>query len=158
MGSKPTIMKKIIYLVIIFALAYGLEHKYGASILNLGTPSQNSNASSQNLNTSPLQSAFNNRQSDLQIQYKGLVSKVLPDDNKGSRHQRFIMKFNTLSILVAHNIDLAPKIIGLKAGDSIEFYGEYEWNPKGGIIHWTHHDPAGRHIDGWLKHQGKTYQ
>ena len=39
-----------------------------------------------------------------------------------------------------------------------QFGGEYEWNEKGGIIHWTHHDPAGRHADGWLKHNNRIYQ
>lgn len=53
---------------------------------------------------------------------------------------------------------LAPRIGGLSAGDTIAFRGEYEWNPKGGVIHWTHHDPGYRHIDGWLLHDGVTYQ
>jgi len=26
------------------------------------------------------------------------------------------------------------------------------------VIHWTHHDPQGKHINGWLKYQGKMYQ
>ena len=33
-----------------------------------------------------------------------------------------------------------------------------EWNEQGGIIHWTHHDPDGRHLPGWIKHNGRTYQ
>ena len=40
----------------------------------------------------------------------------------------------------------------------IEFYGEYEWNEKGGVVHWTHRDPRGNHESGWLKHKGSTYQ
>ncbi|PID58774.1 hypothetical protein CSB45_01890 [candidate division KSB3 bacterium] len=40
----------------------------------------------------------------------------------------------------------------------IPFYGEYEWNSKGGVIHWTHHDPNGRHEAGRLKHEGTMYQ
>jgi len=40
----------------------------------------------------------------------------------------------------------------------VNFYGEYEWNPKGGVVHWTHRDPTGKHRDGWLKHNGLIFQ
>lgn len=103
-------------------------------------------------------SAYATQTSDLQVNSSGTVVKLLPDDNKGSRHQRFILKLsNNQTVLVAHNIDLAPKINSLRKGDIVEFNGEYEWNSKGGVIHWTHHDPVGRHQAGWLKHNGSTY-
>jgi hypothetical protein len=110
-------------------------------------------------NDSELQNAIENKQSNLQIGGSGYVVKILADDLKGSRHQRFILKIasgNTL--LVAHNIDLAPRIDNLNVGDSVAFYGVYEFNNKGGVIHWTHHDPRGQHQSGWLKHNGSTYQ
>ncbi len=106
-----------------------------------------------------LSDAFKNQQSDIQIQGRGRVVKVLPDDTKGSKHQRFILELASgQTLLVAHNIDLAERVADLQVGDIVEFYGEYEWNSKGGVLHWTHHDPQGRHIDGWLKHKGVTYE
>lgn len=103
--------------------------------------------------------AYHDKQSNIQVQGSGKVIKVLSDDNSGSRHQRFILKLpSNLTVLVAHNIDLSNKINDLKAGDNVEFYGEYEWNNKGGILHWTHHDPRGKHTDGWLKHNGIIYK
>ncbi|EMK6713434.1 DUF3465 domain-containing protein, partial [Vibrio cholerae] len=103
-------------------------------------------------NDAVLQQAYQSQQSDLQVQGLGQVVKVLPDDNDGSRHQKFILKLNSgQTLLVAHNIDLAPRIPNLKVGDSVEFYGEYEWNKKGGVLHWTHKDPQNRHAHGWLK-------
>lgn len=106
-----------------------------------------------------LQQAFENRESDLQIEGAGVVAKVLKDDTKGSPHQRFLLRTSTgQTLLVAHNIELAPRIVDIAEGDTVRFYGEYEWNEKGGVIHWTHHDPRGKHPDGWLEHRGQRYQ
>ena len=103
-------------------------------------------------------SAFTNQRSDLQVKGTGIVSRTLRDDEDGSRHQKFIIKLkNGQSLLVAHNIDLAPRVSGIKSGDKVDFYGEYEWSKQGGVIHWTHDDPRGRHKNGWIKHNGKTY-
>ena len=103
--------------------------------------------------------AYQQQLSNIQVQSKGEVKAILADDNAGSRHQKMILKLeNGLTVLVAHNIDLAPRVEGLRKGEIVEFYGEYEYSPKGGVIHWTHHDPQGKHVDGWLKYQGKSYQ
>ena len=94
-----------------------------------------------------------------QVRGSGTVIRTLSDDNKGSRHQRFIIKLASgQTLLIAHNIDLAQRVSFLSVGDNIEFYGIYESNSKGGVIHWTHHDPRNRHEAGWLKHNGRTYQ
>lgn len=103
--------------------------------------------------------AYQQQLSNIQVQSKGEVKAILADDNDGSKHQKMILKLeNGLTVLVAHNIDLAPRVEGLRKGEIVEFYGEYEYSPKGGVIHWTHHDPQGKHVDGWLKYQGKSYQ
>ena len=103
--------------------------------------------------------AYEQQQSDVQIEVDATVKRLLPDDNHGSRHQRFIIELRSgHTILVAHNIDLAPRINDLKAGDKVTIYGEYEWNDKGGVLHWTHHDPANKHPTGWIRHNGSQYQ
>lgn len=89
----------------------------------------------------------------------GVVTRLLPDDQKGSRHQRFILRLASgQTLLVAHNIDIAPRIAGIRVGDAVSFCGQYESNSQGGVIHWTHHDPQGRHTAGWLQHNGRRYQ
>lgn len=106
-----------------------------------------------------IQNAFQQQLNDVQVRATGTLKKILPDDNKGSRHQRLILELSTGdTILIAHNIDLAPRVQNLSLGDTIEFYGVYEYNSQGGVVHWTHHDPQGQHIGGWLKHQNKRYE
>ncbi len=90
---------------------------------------------------------------------KGEVIKLLKDDLRGIKHQKFIIKIHSgLTLLVAHNIDLAPRIDTLQKGDQIKFCGEFETNSKGGVIHWTHHDPRGKHQGGWIEHKNKRYE
>ncbi len=106
-----------------------------------------------------VQTLYVQHASNVQVEDAGRVVKVLSDDNQGARHQRFLVKVASgQTLLFAHNIDLASRVENIKAGDNVEFRGEYVWNEKGGIVHWTHHDPQGRHHDGWIKHNGNIYQ
>ena len=103
--------------------------------------------------------AFRERQSHIFVGAQGRVIKVLADDSAGERHQRFIVQLkNGQTLLIAHNIDIAPRIENIAVGDEVSFYGEYAWNDKGGVVHWTHHDPARRKPGGWIEHQGLRYQ
>jgi hypothetical protein len=109
--------------------------------------------------SSQIEQAFFNKQQSVQVTGSGIVVKLLPDDLDGSRHQKFIVQISeNFTILIAHNIDLAPKITDLQQGDQIGFSGEYEYNNRGGVVHWTHHDPGRQHQDGWLKHNGTMYK
>ncbi|MES1191382.1 MAG: DUF3465 domain-containing protein [Steroidobacter sp.] len=103
--------------------------------------------------------AFSQHQSHIQVQGSGVVERILPDDTQGSQHQRFVVRLASgQTVLIAHNTDLASRVASLAEGDRIQFCGEYEWNAKGGVIHWTHHDPNGHHQSGWIRHNGITYQ
>ena len=144
-------MRKFLLLFLLVTAAYGFIQSTEVSIPALSE----STSSSEQL----LEDAFENQRSDFQVEGQGTVIKLLPDDLEGSKHQRFIIRLSSgQTLLIAHNIDLAPRINSLQEGDSIQFYGEYEWNPEGGVIHWTHDDPAGRHIGGWIRHDGLIYQ
>ena len=148
-------MKKLILIGIIGFLIYGYFEKNPKSIEALTSTLTSQYSASDKT----LENAFDNKQRNLQVGGSGKVIMLLADDLKGSRHQKFIVKLATgQTLLVAHNIDLAPRINALNVGDQIDFYGEYEWNSKGGVMHWTHHDPQGRHEDGWLIHNGNIYK
>ena len=142
-------MKKLLLAIVLAGIGYAEYTRNDAEIIP-DTPTKSASASASRLGS----------ESDhTQIQGSGVVSRILPDDNDGSRHQRFILRLRSgQTLLVAHNIDLAPRIDGLEEGDTVEYSGQYEWNPKGGVVHWTHRDPAGQHVAGWLKHEGRVFQ
>ena len=103
-----------------------------------------------------VEEAFRARRSNVEVEAVGRVIRVLPDDREGARHERFIVRIAGVSVLVAHNLDLATRVPVIE-GDSVYLHGEYEWTAKGGVIHWTHRDPDGRHEAGWIRHHGRLY-
>jgi len=106
-------------------------------------------------NSKQLELLIQNRQSDKVITVDAKVINILADDNKGDRHQRLILKSGKYTLLLAHNIDLAPRV-PVKKGDVLQVRGEYEWNEKGGVIHWTHRSTS-KHPNGWIIHNNKKY-
>lgn len=89
----------------------------------------------------------------------GVVEHVLPDDLEESRHQRFIVRLaGGHTVLIVHNIDIASRLPGLQEGDRVSIKGEYEWNERGGLIHWTHRDPRSVHEDGWIDYKTVRYE
>lgn len=104
-----------------------------------------------------LKQAFAKKQSHVWLEGNGVVKKLLPDDTKGAKHQRFLVTIAPeQTLLFAHNIDLAQRA-EVNVGDQVQFRGEYIYNPEGGIMHWTHHDPQGRQ-GGWIRVNGQTYE
>jgi hypothetical protein len=99
-----------------------------------------------------LQRAINARADGVPVTGRGVVQRLLPDDRDGSPHQRIIVRVTGGgTVLIAHNLDLGARIAPLAEGDTLEFAGEYAWNAKGGVVHWTHPDPRGGHRAGWLR-------
>ncbi len=92
------------------------------------------------------------------IEFRGVVVRLLSNDNEGSRHQRFILDIgNRETLLIAHNIDLAERVpVGI--GDRVQVRGMYEWNDLGGLVHWTHDDPQGVEDGGYVRYRRREYR
>jgi hypothetical protein len=109
--------------------------------------------------TPEIEQLFRDQQSGIVVEFAADVIRLLADDRQGSRHQRFIVELGSgHTVLISHNIDLAPRIDSLAVGDRVAVRGQYEWNERGGVVHWTHRDPDGRRLGGWIKHDGRTYR
>jgi molybdopterin converting factor small subunit len=146
--SKASRQKQRLWLLIAFIIVFFAASQYQPDTETTQTETEVSIAE-----------LYEQQKSDVQIEVTATVSRLLSDDNEGSRHQRFIVELGDgHTLLVAHNIDLAPRINNLNVGDEVTMFGEYEWNNKGGVMHWTHHDPANRHPHGWIRHKGQLYQ
>jgi Protein of unknown function (DUF3465) len=86
------------------------------------------------------------------------VLKMLPEDTRGLPHELFLLRLNNgTTVKVAHDTKAAPRV-PLQEGDLVRIHGEYIWNPKGGVIHWTHRNFGGRHEPGWIDFNGQRYQ
>ena len=141
-------MKKFVPLLLLAALVYGIQEYQSFTSSGANEPDYGQPAVTQQ-----------DWQSGDQVRGTATVSRILSDDNEGSRHQRFVVRLSSgRTLLIAHNIDLAPRVSSLRVGDTVSFYGEYEWNDRGGVIHWTHHDPRGSHVGGWIEHKGRRYE
>ena len=150
-------MKKLLIIGLLLLAGYAyITNQHGPALS--GAPVSAAAQSAVN-SDAIIANAFASHESNVQVSGEGVVVRLLPDDRSGSRHQRFIIKLvSGQTLLVAHNIDLAPRISSIREGGTIQFKGEYVWNEKGGVLHWTHRDPNGSHTAGWIKYEGQTYQ
>ena len=104
--------------------------------------------------------AFAERRSTVEVTAQGVVTSVLTDDSGPSGvHQRFIIRLagSTQTVLVDNNITIGQRAPVIR-GTEVLVHGEYVWNDQGGLIHFTHHDPAHTHEGGWIELSGVRYQ
>jgi len=154
-GRKKSLRKQLTLLVLAAALAWWSVDRD----LRPAPAPEDAASLAARYSDDPLLTAWAARRSNVQIESEGVVERLLADDRDGSRHQRFILRGPSgTTVLVAHNIDLAPRVVGLEPGAQVRFNGEYEWNERGGVIHWTHRAPRGDHPHGWLEYRGRRYQ
>lgn len=100
--------------------------------------------------------------SHTEVHLSGIVNKLLGTrPGPSGAHEGFILLLeppvpNELpTYKVEDNADITG-YIPLQRGDRVELQGQFECNDR--VIHWTHHDPAGRHAPGYINVDGRSYQ
>ncbi len=102
---------------------------------------------------------FQHHRSNVEVTADGAVVRVFADRSSSTGvHEQFIVRLTgtDLTVEVEHNISIGARV-PVVAGDHVVIHGEYIWNSKGGLIHFTHHDPQGTHEGGYIRDNGKTY-
>lgn len=166
MKQKQVTTLVAIVILIIWGLIFGFPESEESSQVNDSSTNSVSNQEAKkntatNTNASDdkkLIESFKQQRSKVWMEVDMEVTRLLPDDNEGSRHQKFIAESSSgHSVLISHNIDLADRV-PVSRGDTITLRGRYEWTDRGGVLHWTHHDPSGKKEGGWITLDGQTYR
>jgi hypothetical protein len=111
-------------------------------------------------NNAAVERAFAEHRSQIEVTAEGNVTRVLTDENGPSGpHQRFILRLadSTQTLLIDNNVSIGRRV-PVAPGDGVIVHGEYVWNEQGGLIHFTHHDPAHTHEGGWIQLSGTRYE
>ncbi len=168
MAQKKLKPAAIVLLLAVAAVTWWLENRKQDGTSSGGTataerpsttpPRGNEQAEAPPRDDGALRQAVRAKRSKVWVEGEGRIVHLLPDDRIAPRHQLCLVEMDWgHTIKISHNVDLAPNV-PWKKGDRIEFRGRFEWNDKGGVVHWTHHDPQGRLKGGWLRYRGKTYR
>ncbi len=106
--------------------------------------------------------AWRMQRSQIEVTASGSVAHLLGTRvGPSGPHEGFLLHLRGaagrgLTVRVEDNVDLTGPI-PLAEGDSVEVHGEYIYDPRGGLIHYTHLDPRGRHEPGYVRVNGKVY-
>ena len=85
-----------------------------------------------------------------------VVTRVLGErDSRSGVHEGFIVRVDRRTYKVEDNVNITGPI-PLERGDVVSLLGQLECDDY--VIHWTHHDPRGRHPSGYVKVNGKLYE
>lgn len=106
--------------------------------------------------------AWAQQRSGIEVTASGSVAKVLGTRRGPSGyHTGFLLHLRGaegrgLTVRVEDNVDLTGPL-PVRAGDDAEVRGEYIYDPRGGLIHYTHRDPRGRHAGGYVRLNNRMY-
>jgi Protein of unknown function (DUF3465) len=96
----------------------------------------------------------------MEVCYSGTVTSLptfFTSRHSHRTHERFGVRADDGSrFQVIDNVSLAPRV-PVRPGDRVTVQGELIRNRGGALVHWTHHDPRGRHVDGFIRLGDRVY-
>lgn len=117
-------------------------------------------AATQSPNDAALCAAYSDGRSGVEVVADGKVTRVFGIvQGRVSPHEGFLFRLASgcsVVVRVEANTDFTGPI-PLTVGERVAVKGEYEYYPRGGVIHWTHRDPRGRHENGYIEAGGHSY-
>ncbi len=127
-----------------------------SSAKSFGDPQRSRKAVPQN--DSDLVRAVNDRRNVNFVQAGNVVvSRILPDDNVGSPHQKWYVRLsNGKEVIAVYNSDMGRRV-PMKVGTTMALGGEFKMTNIGPLIHWLHYDPRGNRPDGYVIVDGVRY-
>lgn len=117
-------------------------------------------SAAQTPNDSAVCAAYSSGRSQTEVVAAGRVTRIFGiRPGRSSPHEGFLLSLDAgcrLVVRVEVNTDFTGPI-ALSSNQRVVVKGEYEYYPRGGVIHWTHHDPRGRHENGYIDAGGTMY-
>ncbi|HVR47716.1 MAG TPA: DUF3465 domain-containing protein [Candidatus Binatia bacterium] len=105
--------------------------------------------------------AYSAQRSHVEVVADGTVTRMLGvAPGRVSPHEGFLLRLASgcsLVVRVEVNTDFTGTI-PIAQGQRVSVKGEYEFYPRGGVVHWTHRDPRGRHEGGYIEAGGQLYE
>jgi hypothetical protein len=101
--------------------------------------------------------------SNVEVTAEGSIASILGNSGGPSgTHEGFLLHLrgasgHGLTVRVEDNVDLTGQV-PLSEGEDVEVRGEYVYDANGGVIHYTHRDPSGRHAAGFIRAGDTLYQ
>ncbi|MGI8847132.1 MAG: DUF3465 domain-containing protein [Candidatus Dormibacteria bacterium] len=94
-----------------------------------------------------------------EVSVQGTVTHLQADSTSSvdGPHQRFNIDVgHGLTCQVIHNLSLAPRV-PVQTGNTVTVKGQFEPDPAGCVIHYTHHTTSSHHESGYIELNGQTY-
>ncbi|RYZ84614.1 MAG: DUF3465 domain-containing protein [Proteobacteria bacterium] len=86
-----------------------------------------------------------------------VVTELLPDDNNGLKHQKWMVRLsNGAQMQAVYNSDMCPRV-PIKVGDIVSMGGQFIYSNEGPMLHWLHYDPRRERPDGYVEINGTSY-